>query len=253
MVAGVPCMCMRTIGTPAAAHEENMLASARPAETSFTTSAPSAIAASATAALVVSTESGTRTAFRTAFSTGSSRRSSSSTGTGTAPGRVDSAPRSSIPAPAATISAAAAAARPGWRWTPPSENESGVAFRTPTRTTRSSASGPERVRRAPPLGGGGRRAPEATVLGPVLPEDLVDLAAVDRLALEESLRHLVEHLEVAAEEELRALVRLEQDAAHLGVDLDGRLLGVVDLLGEVATEEDLLLLLPEGHGAELVA
>src|SRR5437773_2484223 len=135
---------------------------------------------------------------------------------------------------------------------PGSENESGVAFRMPTSATRSSTRGPERVRStAGPLGAvgraglsgrGGRRAPEATVLGPELPEDLVDLAAVDRLALEERLGHLVEHLEVAAQEELRALVGLEQDAAHLGVDLDGGLLGVVDLLREVAAEEDLLFL-----------
>src|SRR5207249_1415095 len=85
------------------------------------------------------------------------------------------------------------------------------------------------------------------------PEDLVDLGAVDRLALEEGLGHLVEHLEVAAQEELRALVGLEQEAAHLGVDLDGGLLGVVDLLREVAAEEDLLFLLAEGHRPELVA
>src|SRR5437667_1180051 len=102
-------------------------------------------------------------------------------------------------------------------------------------------------------GGGGRRTPEATVLSPELAEDLVDLGAVDRLALEERLGHLVEHLEVAAQEELGALVGLEQDAAHLGVDLDGGLLGVVDLLREVAAEEDLLFLLAEGHGPELLA
>src|SRR5207253_3297078 len=130
----------------------------------------------------------------------------------------------------------------------------------PTSATRSRTSGPERVRRTGgPLeraglsGGGGRRAPEATVLSPELSEDLVEIGAVDRLALEERLGHLVEHLEVAAQEELGALVGLEQDAAHLGVDLDGGLLGVVDLLGEVAAEEDLFLLLAEGHGPELLA
>src|SRR5216110_2771869 len=130
----------------------------------------------------------------------------------------------------------------------------------PTSATRSRTSGPDRVRstggpleRGERSGGGGRRAPEATVLSPELAEDLVDLCAVDRLALEERLGHLVEHLEVATQEELGALVGLEQDAAHLGVDLDGGLLRVVDLLREVAAEEDLLLLLAEGHRAELVA
>src|SRR3989442_15388218 len=88
----------------------------------------------------------------------------------------------------------------------------------PTSATRSRTSGPERVRRTGgPLeraglsGGGGRRAPEATVLSPELAEDRVDLGAVDRLALEERLGHLVEHLEVAAQEELGALVGLEQE------------------------------------------
>src|SRR5207247_351935 len=142
MVAGTPCMCMRTTGTPRSAHRGSSPGSRRPAETSFTTSAPSSSARRAIAALELSTERGTRTA------------------------------------------------------------------------------GPlGAVGRAGLSGRGGRRAPEATVLGPELPEDLVDLAAVDRLALEERLGHLVEHLEVAAQEELRALVGLEQDAAHLGVDL----------------------------------
>src|SRR5213594_230934 len=260
MVAGTPCMCMRTTGTPRSAHRGSSPGSRRPAETSFTTSAPSSSARRAIAALEVSTEIGTRTAARTARRTGRRRRRSSSAATGRAPGRVDSAPTSSIAAPSATISAAAAAARPGSRWRPPSENESGVAFRMPTSATRSRTRGPERVRRTGgPLGPvgrsgrGGRRVPEATVLGPELPEDLVDLGAVDRLALEEGLGHLVEHLEVAAQEELRALVGLEQEAAHLGVDLDGGLLGVVDLLREVAAEEDLLFLLAEGHRPELVA
>src|SRR5205814_1988356 len=156
MVTGVPCMCMSTTGTPCSAQRGSSAGSKRPAETSFTTSAPSSSARRTIVALEVSTEIGTRTAARTARSTGRRRR----------------------------------------------------------------------------------RAPEATVLSPELAEDFVDLGAVDRLALEERLGHLVEHLEVAAQEELGALVGLEQDAAHLAVDLDGGLLGVVDLLREVAAEED---------------
>src|SRR5204862_197756 len=183
MVTGVPCMCMSTTGTPCSAQRGSSAGSKRPAETSFTTSAPSSSARRTIVALEVSTEIGTRTAARTARSTGRRRRRSSSAGTGGAPGRVDSAPTPSIAAPSATISAAAAAARPGSRWRPPSEKES----------------------------------------------------------------------EVAAQEELGALVGLEQDAAHLGVDLDGGLLGVVDLLREVAAEEYLLFLLAEGHRPELVA
>src|SRR6266849_8481566 len=263
MVTGVPCMCMSTTGTPRSAHRARSAGSKRPAETSFTRSAPSSRARRAIAALVVSTETGTRTAARTARRTGSRRRRSSSAGTGRAPGRVDSPPTSSIAAPSATIRSAAAAARAGSRCWPPSENESGVAFSTPTRATWSRTRGPERMRSTgAPLGAvgrtwvsgrGGRRVPEATVLGPELAQDLVDLAAVDRLALEECLGHLVQHLDVAAQEELGALVGLEQEAAHLGVDRDGGLLGVIDLLREVAAEEDLLFPLAEGHRPELVA
>src|SRR5262245_44913777 len=130
----------------------------------------------------------------------------------------------------------------------------------PTATARSSASGPERVWRTrpgapgrgsdPSSGAGGRRAREATVA--VGAQDLVDLGAVDRLALEEGLGHLVQRLDVPAEEELRPLVGLEEDAAHLAVDLHRGVLRVVDLLREVAAEEDLLLLLAERHGPELL-
>src|SRR5947208_131596 len=212
MVAGVPCMCMRTTGTPARAQSGSIAGSARPAETSFTTSAPASSAARATSAFIVSTAIGTRTAARTAASTGSRRRRSSPPGTAVAPGRVDSAPTSSARAPAATISAAASAARAGSRWRPPSENESGVAFRMPTSATRSRASGPERVwstgpaspagGRAPASGRGRSRAPEATVLAPVLPQDVVDLGAVEHLALEQRLGHLVEDLDVAPQQHL---------------------------------------------------
>src|SRR5262249_7140519 len=106
---------------------------------------------------------------------------------------------------------------------------------------------------APASGRGGRRVPEATVLVPILPQDLVDLAPVDDLALEQRLGHLVQHLDVAAEEELRPLIRFEHDAAHLVVDLHGRGLGVLRALREIAPQEDLLLLLAEGDRAELLA
>src|SRR6266550_694898 len=168
MVTGVPCMCMSTTGTPCSAQRGSSAGSKRPAETSFTTSAPSSSARRTIVALEVSTEIGTRTAARTP--------------------------------------------RGGMHRSPGDGRGFGHGL----------------------SGGGGRRAPEATVLSPELAEDRVDLGAVDRLALEERLGHLVEHLEVAAQEELGALVGLEQDAAHLGVDLDGGLLGVVDLLREVA-------------------
>src|SRR5262249_4480781 len=63
--------------------------------------------------------------------TGPTRRSSSSSETGSWPGRVDSPPTSTIVAPSSIIRRAAAAAVSGSRWTPPSENESGVTLTMP--------------------------------------------------------------------------------------------------------------------------
>src|SRR5581483_1193637 len=169
----------------------------RPAETSFTASAPSSSAAAATAAFVVSTERGTRTAARTARSTGRRRRRSSAASTGVAPWRVDSAPTSSMRAPPATMARATSAAAAGSGWRLPAQKESGVAFRTPTTTGGSRTSGPAGVSRTGPASGRrGGGAPETTVLASVLPEDLVDLGAVDDLALEERLGHLVQHFEI---------------------------------------------------------
>src|SRR5215470_12177002 len=266
MVVGVPCMCIRTTGTRAAAQRGRRAGSCRPALTSFTRSAPASRAAAATSAFMVSTAMGTRTAARTARSTGRSRRRSSAAATGAAPGRVDSAPTSRRAAPSATIRVAVRAARSGSRCSPPSENESGVALRIPMTATRVRGTAAERVastgvsgagragaEAVPASGRGGRRVPEATVLVSILPQDLVDLAPVDDLALEQRLGHLVEHLDVAAEEELRPLVRFEHDAAYLVVDLDGRGLGVLRALREIAPQEDLLLLLAEGDRTELLA
>src|SRR5262245_50485479 len=258
MVAGSPCMCMRTSGTASRAQRSSMPASKRPAETSFTTSAPSASAAAATGALRVSTESGTATAARTARSTGRSRRSSSAASTVPAPGRVDSAPRSSMRAPAATMATAVAAARAGSRCVPPSEKESGVAFRMPTRAGRDRSRRPERVSRlregtgGSTRGGGGVAQPSGGAAAEEA-DDLVDLSAVEHLALEEPLGDLVQRFEVAPDDHLGALVGVEHYAADLAVDLDRGGLGVVDALGEIAPEEDLFLLLAEGHGPELLA
>src|SRR5207249_3101275 len=128
MVTGVPCMCMRTTGTRAAAQRRRSSGSKRPALTSFTRSAPASSAAAATS------------------------------DSDTAPERVSS---------------------------------TGV-----------SGAGLAGAEAAPASGRGGRRVPEATVLVPILPQDLVDLAPVDDLALEQRLGHLVQDLGVPAEEEL---------------------------------------------------
>ena len=69
------------------------------------------------------------------------RESPPSTSTGRAPGRVDSPPTSTIPAPAAIIALPWAAARSGSRSRPPSEKLSGVALTIPM-TTGSGPGGP---------------------------------------------------------------------------------------------------------------
>src|SRR5436309_4666624 len=63
--------------------------------------------------------------------TGSTRRSSSSTGTSAAPGRVLSPPTSTTSAPSAARAKPWPTAASGSSQRPPSENESGVTFRTP--------------------------------------------------------------------------------------------------------------------------
>src|SRR6185369_15216833 len=100
-----------------------------------------------------------------------------------------------------------------------------------------------------PLGGCRGRAWDAAQG----PQDLVDVGAVERLALEERLGDAMERGDVASEEQLRALVGVHQEPADLGVDLDGRGLRVIHPLGEVAAAEDLFVLLAEGHGTELLA
>ncbi len=107
-----------------------------PAVTSFTMVAPAASAASATAALRVSTLIGTVVSAARRATTGSTRSRSSASGTGVAPGRVDSPPTSSRSAPAATSASPCETAASGSRNRPPSENESGVTLTMPITAAR---------------------------------------------------------------------------------------------------------------------
>ncbi len=68
---------------------------------------------------------------RSRFSTGMRRRNSSASEIRCEPGRVDSAPISSMSAPSSSNSTARAKARSGSEYFPPSEKESGVTFNTP--------------------------------------------------------------------------------------------------------------------------
>src|SRR5450759_2524487 len=126
-----PRECITTYGTPAVATSGAIAGSTTPPLTSFTIRAPTASAASATAARVVSMLT-TAPAPASARTTGSTRRRSSVSSTRAAPGRVDSPPTSTMSAPAASI------ARP-WRtpgavswYVSPPENERGVTWSTPT-------------------------------------------------------------------------------------------------------------------------
>ncbi len=131
MVVGVPCRCMATQPTwrrAATGHSE--------AETSLISDAPASAAASATAPLVVSTD--TRTWPASASTTGITRRNSSSRATGAAPGRVDSPPTSTMSAPSSIIWRPRVMACSCWNQRPPSEKESGVTLRMAITKGRSS-------------------------------------------------------------------------------------------------------------------
>ena len=104
-------MCMTTSAAPDAATTPPSSESYLRPLMSFTIEAPSSSAARATSAFVVSTDTGMRSRPARARSAGTRRFSSSSAGTSPAPGRVDSAPRSTMSAPWASASSARSAAR----------------------------------------------------------------------------------------------------------------------------------------------
>ena len=80
--SGALSLCIRQQAAPCAAITAAMRGSARRALTSFIISAPAARAASATAALVVSTDMGASDTARSASTTGTTRRISSAASTG---------------------------------------------------------------------------------------------------------------------------------------------------------------------------
>src|ERR1051326_4250731 len=107
----------------------------------------------------------------------------------------------------------------------------------------------------------GRRLPELRALLVVLVggrvvverqsrDDAAYLHGVERLALQQRLGETHHHVAVLLDDVARALVLLADDALDLLVDLDGRVLGEVSVLRDLAAEENLLLLLAEGERAE---
>src|SRR5205823_3086342 len=84
-------------------------------------------------------------------------------------------------------------------------------------------------------------------------EQALELIAVDRLALDQDLRDLVQLVHVLAQDGERKLVRLLDHTADLVVDLARDLLGVVGLGAVVAAEERLVVAAAQHAGAELLA
>ena len=84
-------------------------------------------------------------------------------------------------------------------------------------------------------------------------EQALELVLVDRLALDQDRRDLVQIVHVLAEHLDGELVRLLDHAPDLVVDLARDLLGVVGLLAHLAAEERHVVVAPEHARAELLA
>src|SRR6266496_2985894 len=82
-------------------------------------------------------------------------------------------------------------------------------------------------------------------------DDQRQFVGVEHLALQQRLRNALQGVAVSVEDIEGRLVGSINEMAHLGVDFARGLLGVVAVLAELAAQEDLLLLLPEGERAEL--
>src|SRR4051812_38374526 len=82
-------------------------------------------------------------------------------------------------------------------------------------------------------------------------EEVADLVAREGLVFEKAARQGLEGGLLLDEDALRFAQALLDEAAHLGIDLLGRRLGDVLLPGDRHAEEDLVLVLAIGDGAEL--
>src|SRR5262245_50663919 len=176
--------------------------------------APALRAACITSGRLVSTETGLPRPFTTS-STGRILSISCWTDTGRAPGREDSPPTSMMSAPSSMSWREWETASFASKNFPPSEKESGVTFTTPITRGRSSASSkaPQtslagrrggavgargavgRRRRGSAGAGGGLRLPRRTA-----GHDVVDLLRVERLPLEQRLRHDLDLLAVLVDQ-----------------------------------------------------
>src|SRR5581483_6833096 len=69
--------------------------------------------------------------------------------------------------------------------------------------------------------------------------------AIERLGLDQRAGHIRQHRAVALQNLARAVVRLRHDPVDLAVDLARHLVAIVELLADLAAEEDQLFLLAE--------
>src|SRR2546426_3968561 len=83
-------------------------------------------------------------------------------------------------------------------------------------------------------------------------QDAGDLLAVEGLSLEQRARQRVKLLDVLLEDLPGAARRFHHDPLDLGVDEEGGVLAVVFRPGDLAAEEDVLFVLPEGEWPEPV-
>src|SRR6187399_1972273 len=83
--------------------------------------------------------------------------------------------------------------------------------------------------------------------------DPLDLLGVERFARQQRVGHVEDCLPVLGKDRLGARVVVGHEALHFLVDLERRVLAVVLVLGNLTSEEDLLLLLSEGERSHGVA
>src|SRR5579863_2377719 len=289
MLLGSPCMCMRHT-EHCDSMTASRAPSAESAVTSLISSAPACAARRMTRGLRVSMEITRPVAARSPSITGRTRRSSWSSGTGSAPGRVDSPPTSRMAAPSSAIRTPCWIAARGSSKRPPSEKESGVTLSTPMTSgcVRSNVLVPHRsnigggpcaprlraVPQSPSMlasGRANRAAARCTLrrrlgrwfvgqgLVPVLGRlrhlarhDVLELLLIDRLVLNEGIRHRMQLVESAGQDLPGALEVALDDAAHFFVDRMRSAIRHLLVLSDAAAKEDLARLLRVRQGSELV-
>src|SRR4051812_25127932 len=274
MVAGSPFLCMRQTAQSVPATASSAPGAIK-ASMSLIIDAPALRASCMTSGRFVSTDIGLSTPFN-ASRTGMIRSNSCAAETGRAPGREDSPPTSMMSAPSSIKRRAWETADFASKNLPPSEKESGVTFTTPMTSgfCRSKknlpALSPGDLFAEAALGcrrwcggafgagaAGGRlgrrlRAARLRRTRRAARHDVADLLGVDRLPLEQRLRHHLDLVAVLLDQVARHAVLLVDDAADLAVDLlHGRFRHVL-VRGHGAAEEHLALVLAVNHRPELV-